>query len=222
MRAFSILRASVFLTLIGVILGSHAETFIAAGHTFQIRLPQGYCAIGESAPERALIANSAQGFEPANRLLMGFANCEELAQIRTGKRQRLHQYGFVLAALRKGEVGRIGYPRDTYLALLSGDEQAIERAFQKAKLALDVGDPARASAKNFGIVRGDLNAVYLAATSDGELEGGESGTTLTVTAATALKQIPINVVLAERGARPLLERLLAIQKTLAAELVKAN
>jgi len=212
MRVVSILRASAFLTLIGVILGSRAETFTAAGNTFQIQLPQGYCAIGESVPERALIANSAQGFEPANRLLMGFepanrllmgfANCDELAQVRTGKRQRLHQYGFVLAALRKGEVGRISYPRDTYLALLSGDEQGIERAFQKAKRALDVGDPARASAKNFGVVRGDLHAVYIAATSDGELEGGEFGTTLTVTAATALKQIPINVVLAERGARP--------------------
>lgn len=70
MRAVSILRALVFITLIGVIIGSRAETFTAAGNTFQIQLPQGYCAIGESVPERALIANSAQGFEPANRLLL--------------------------------------------------------------------------------------------------------------------------------------------------------
>ncbi|MBT2300496.1 hypothetical protein J7E70_08475 [Variovorax paradoxus] len=136
MRAVPLLRASVSLALIGVIFGSQAETFTVAGSTFHIQLPQGYCAIGESVVERALIANSIQGFEPANRLLMGFANCDELAQVRTGKRQRLHQYGFVLAALSKGEVGRVGYPRDTYLALLSGDEQSIERGFQKAKRVL--------------------------------------------------------------------------------------
>lgn len=212
----------MFLILIGVIFGSHAETFTAAGNTFQIQLPQGYCAIGESLVERTLTANSAQGFEPSNRLLMGFANCDELAQVRTGKRQRLHRYGFALAALSKGEIGRIGYPRNTYLALLSGDEQSIERAFRKAKRALDELDPARTSAKNLGVIQDDLNAVYFASTSDGELEGGGLGTTLTVSAATVLKQTPITVVLAERGVRPSLERLLAIQRPLAAELVKAN
>jgi len=45
----------MFLTLIGVIGGSRAVTFTAAGNTFQIQLPQGYCAIGESVPDRARI-----------------------------------------------------------------------------------------------------------------------------------------------------------------------
>lgn len=222
MRLLFIPRALVFLMLICVSFGSQSETFTAAGNTFHIQLPQGYCAIGDSIPERALIANSAQGFEPANRLLMGFANCDELAQVRTGKRQRLHQYGFVLAALKKGEVNRIGFTRAIYLALLVGNDERLERGFQNAKRALEEIDPARSSAKSFGIVRSDLNAVYIVATSSGELEGGGLGTTLTVTAATALRQIPITVVLAERGTRPSLEPLLAIQQNIAAELVRSN
>lgn len=169
-----------------------------AGHTISFEPPEGYCLLNErGGRERDIIRAMRQMQQRDNRLLWMFAPCEQLADLRTGKEERLQRYGHVLAVQPSGILrplrgaSRFEFARKVARWTPLLDVASLSRHLQEPSAA---HGGARFKLLHSGIIGVDAAAAYLAAVTE-ENVGKKRARTAGVTAITVVNELPVSIAL---------------------------
>lgn len=187
------------LLLLGVMQSLHAELVTVVGRNINLPLPRGYCAVKDQGTEGQLVTRTREGLGAKNRLLLLFANCDELKALRTQTAgtpaDGFNDYGTFTVLLKDGDVRLFDqYTRQQYIdnvanAITHG--QGFANGIRQAEERLRDISSIR-QLESLGVLDTDANALYVGfagqntATNQGMLGVGGStlvnGVNLTVTA----------------------------------------
>ncbi|MEI8171401.1 MAG: hypothetical protein WCG50_17150, partial [Rhodoferax sp.] len=67
------------------------------GRSIEISPPAGYCQIGGNPKDMEILNHAKEVLNAQNRLLMLFANCDELSNYRKNSSKSIDNYGWILA-----------------------------------------------------------------------------------------------------------------------------
>lgn len=140
---------------------------IADGQSIEISPPNGYCVLDESRPVEAGFIKTIRGtVGNSMRLALAFGDCNEVVELRDGKRTVLDNFGQILmVATSDGAVRKIEDTRSDYFAAITKsfpggkvEDVAANGAAQLAAKGADAPQPI------YVVIGQDDRAVYIATT----------------------------------------------------------
>lgn len=228
MRTSRLLLVTVLAGLLAGAAPAAAQTAAAQpGPGIELPIPAGHCPLDAAKPaDREIIALTEEINRGRNEVLGMFANCGELAALRTEGRP-LANYGGFLAPVAAGS-GRLDMPRADFLDAIANVfreqdpfaevEGEMRQRVEQANLSLEVEDMA-----GLGLVSEDDAAVYTGVVQNVTLEDGRHLRVAAITGVTLLRGHPISLNLFAPYQDPAtVERLLAAQRRNLQHLVAAN
>ncbi|MDB5803594.1 MAG: hypothetical protein JWN73_916 [Betaproteobacteria bacterium] len=216
--------ASALLLCCGLAQAQTFEAVSIEGTPVKLVIPAGYCKLTrDAAPGQSFYATQDRMQQGTNLVLLIYADCNELAKVKTGG--GLPHYGMYLAPLAGGHASK--------LPLTVSRAQAIDEVGKTVpaldEKALQNQSNARANAEGLkldkmttGLLGKDANALYIGIAANASA-GAKSQRFHAVTLITFIKGLGISGNLyspVEPGAP--FDKLWAAQKLQAAALVKAN
>lgn len=173
---------------------SHAEAVTLAGRILEVSAPEGYCVLDPARPAENVMIEALTKFNAEQtRLLVPFGRCDELVDLRAGKRPKLDHFGQILALLQKGQVHSIEAPTEVFL-------EGIGKPFPTASIG-NIADNGEAQFKALGgklpprlvaqLGRDDL-AVYIGNTSV-QQAGPQKIVIIGTIGITLVNQVPLSV-----------------------------
>lgn len=169
MRSTALVFAS--LLLLAAPPATHAESVNVAGRTVDVPVPAGYCVLKDGAAEGPILDRLRYGLGKGNRLLLAFANCDELKAMRAAKagtaEDGFDDYATVAVVLENGEpklldgVGRPQFLERIIRAMSNGQviASALKRAEERVRHVRDIRQT-----ESLGVLDNDANAVYIGLT----------------------------------------------------------
>lgn len=219
-----IYRLALFLFAMFAI-EAHAATIMLLNKQIVLTPPNGYCEVGTHSVEQALVRQTSEAVGNSNRILSFFADCRELEELRSGKRQVIDNYGQIMAPSPNGQLRILkGFTRQEYLKKMSARLNAdLPSAIRNAEVWAKQVVPGYQTQGSLGLLRIDSNGMYLGmlmATSD---SAGKVRKIVGVLGTTLVKELPISINLYQSFSRlPDLGGLLARQQAAMAFFVRAN
>jgi hypothetical protein len=175
MRSLSAACLSLFLALIagnasaqGLSGGPTTVTVDIGGVKVALAPPAGHCVKDRSNPaDRELIENVERAVAGQNRMLLGFAECGQLEELRERKRSALDNFGQYMTPLSHerqvlnmthaqyvAEMGRVF--RQQGLTMWTAQESDVKQRLEGAVAGLKLGET-----KMLGVLKSDARAVYI-------------------------------------------------------------
>ncbi len=191
------------------------------GRSIEISPPAGYCQIGGNPKDMEILNHAKEVLNAQNRLLMLFANCDELSNYRKNSSKSIDNYGWILATTQRGELREFkNENRRSFIEKMRTLDfsQAFHDASEKHKEQFE-----GVKMPTSGVLASDNNAVYVGALSTmGDLTGLSRKVSV-VLALTFVKYMPfsINLYHAYKKSSDIPD-LLIRQQSAAAEFVRAN
>ena len=203
---------------------AQAETVTLLNRTIELVLPEGYCQAGNHQAEAEMMNQMKAALGNTNQLLLAFANCKELSDLRKGKRSTLDNYGQFLAPTQKGQVRVLaGLPRSEYIKKIKEQAGHLPDAIKKAEARAKQFNPRLVSTENLGLLDTDPNGVYLGMLMAYKDNAGKSKPVSCILGMTLIKEIPVSINLYQAIKKsPDLQSILMRQKRSLADLVMAN
>lgn len=173
---------------------AHAEAVTLGERVLEVSAPEGYCVLDSTRPaEKAMIEALTKFNSEQTRLLVPFGRCDEVVELRAGKRAKLDHFGQILALLQRGELHAVDAPVGAFL-------ESIAKPFPTASIA-NIADNGEAQFKARGdappgrlvaqLGRDDL-AVYIGNTSV-QQAGPERIVIIGTIGITLVNQIPLSL-----------------------------
>ncbi len=230
------MRSGLAVLILLLSIAAQAETVMLGGRKIQMVLPAGYCKLDRSNPVDAEVIRVGMATVDSTRaeLLTIFGACGELDELRRGRREKLSNYGQVLAMKTKGEiVPMANVSRQDLIKQLANipiDSMMDKSAFDKATKAAEARYKKALNDENVALeaqrpsfLHADANAAYLAVQGR-YAEGKEKPHhVFCVTGLTLVNGLVLSINLCEKfkGIPPVSGVLARQQKAMAA-LVAAN
>lgn len=168
---------------------------VGPDETLEIAPLAGYCVLDEARPAEAQLIRTMRGaVGETMRVVLAFGDCNELVELRDGKRSLLDHFGQVLLLTENNAIQRVTDPRSAYLGAIAKPfpTATIEEVAANGEAQSKASKPADAPKPIFAVVARDELAVYIGTTS---LQGrGEEKTMVAGLAGIGLiRQVPVNV-----------------------------
>jgi len=225
-----VLMPEMLVALMTVVQPAFADSISVGGRALNLQPPAGYCQADKSHAERPIIEGLEKGAGKGSRLLMVFAQCDELKDLRSGKIKYLKRYGqYVAPAGADGTVRPqpVGVMRGEFVDTMATN---IQRSTPNAGLQQDAAKKPRqypelktGEIKSLGLLANDGNAAYVGFLQGFKAVSGDALKLATVGAITLLDGVVINADLFEAyTASPDIDGLLAQQKANISALIARN
>lgn len=209
-----------------LVLGTHVQAGQATvlGRLIELAVPAGYCEAGKHPAEAEVVRRTKEGIGTSNEVLVMFANCRELDELRAGKRQLFDNYGQILIQRPKGQLRAIpGITRADYISKISGQAGAFPDAFKKAETRMRAFFPEYQSMENLGAIDKDENGLYVGLLLAITADTGQPRRIVGIVGLTLTRQLPVSLNLYQAyGSTPDLQALLTRQKAALAVFVQRN
>ena len=224
------LMPGMFAAAMVVVGPSWADAISVAGRTLNLQPPSGYCQADKNHAERPIIEGLEKGAGKGSRVLMVFAQCDELKDLRSGKIKYLRRYGqYVAPAGADGTVKPqpVGALRGEFVDAMANN---IRRGAPGAGSPQDAAKKPRqypelkpGEMQSLGLLANDGNAAYIGLIQGFKAPSGDVLKLASVGAITLLDGIQINADLFEAyTTTPNIDGLLAQQKAGISALVAKN
>lgn len=225
MRAFLTFRLAALVAFVAS-AGAQAATATINGVTIKADAPAGYCELSDGHPRDAeLLTQTRQMLRGNNHLVLSFVKCDEVADFRKGRRDKLDNFGQVMVPMPKGQFQRIYAARPAFVASLDASAKKIGSDTMKqvdAKLRAASGGELSVN-QNLGVLGTDDSAIYFAVLTNAPAEDGSRRVLLGVSGMTVIKQLPVTINLYEvKGPSSTASRMLSLQQKNLANLIAAN
>lgn len=168
---------------------------VGPGESLEIAPLAGYCVLDEARPAEAQLIRTMRGaVGETMRVVLAFGDCNELVELRDGKRGLLNHFGQVLLLTEGNAIQRVTDPRPAYLNAIAKPfpTATIEEVAANGEAQSRASKPADAPKPIFAVVARDELAIYIGTTS---LQG--RGAEKTMVAGLAgiglIRQVPVNV-----------------------------
>lgn len=194
------------------------------GHQIMLPIPPGYCEMGGHPADNELLRLGKESVGNSNELLVAFADCSELKELRNGKRVLLDHFGQILAQKSNGQLANFpGMARPLFLQKMSQRAGSTNEAMKNANTKLRQVTSGYTGFENLGILKVDENGMYVGLVLGMVTPSGQPRSLLGVSALTLIKEMSMSINLYQtyKGA-PDLPGLLAAQQSAMAKFVKAN
>jgi hypothetical protein len=206
----------------------NAATVTVAGRSLNLDPPRGYCQADKNHAERAIVEALEKSAGKGPVVLMVFAQCDELNDLRQGKIKDLRRYGQyvalpVLGAIEPQPPGviRVDFVESIAASFKSADSDSSAR--KDAKTPRQYPDVKTGERKSLGLLAKDANAAYIGALQGFKSLSGNESKLASVAAITLLNGIAVNTDLFEvYTAGPDIDRLLDQQKSNVSALIAKN
>ncbi len=199
---FALLLAAAPATAQGLAGPSASVTVEIGGVKVALTAPAGHCIKDRNIPQdRELLENVERAVAGQNRLLIGFAECGQLAELRDGKRTSLDNFGQYMTPLSHERQVLTMTPsayvammtkmfREQGMALWSSQEGNVKQRLESSVEGLKLGQT-----KMLGVLRSDERAVYIGVVLGVRLPDGSDKRLLGVVSTGLIrgKMISVNV-----------------------------
>ncbi|MDD3443774.1 MAG: hypothetical protein PHS60_00065 [Zavarzinia sp.] len=185
------------LVLAATLAGPAAAVEFDAGSGVTLELAPfaGYCAMDEARPaEAALIRTMRAAVGESMRVVLAFGDCEELVELRDGKRQFLNRFGQILLVAQGDTVQRVSDSRPEYLAKVAKPfpTATLDEVAANGEAQFKATRPADAPKPVFAVIGHDDMALYIATTSQ---QGHDDARTMVagIAGISLVRQLQMNV-----------------------------
>lgn len=205
----------------------HAEAVRLAGRDVNLPVPQGYCVAKEDGAEGQVVSRIRHGIGVKNRLLLVFAQCDELKAMRAAQAGKaddgIRRYGTYTALAPDGEAQLFDqYDRQQFIRMIASGvssgqvvSDSLKRAQERIRNVRDIKQ-----LESLGVLDVDANALYFGLVG---VRGGSGEHILAVGGATLVKGVNLSVTRYQHlGSPDDLVQLLTQQKAHLSSIVLAN
>lgn len=128
------IRALLASALLICSAAAHADTVTYLGRSLNVVPPQGFCELGTSPTERALVEFQRKNTAAAGELAQFSVPCDELAELRSGRLENFSRWAQVLVLKAKGKLMPVTISRAELVRKFAGsfadsppDMKAVEK-----------------------------------------------------------------------------------------------
>jgi hypothetical protein len=200
------------------------------GQEIKLVLPTGYCFLSNAYDADRRLNNTLERlFRGTNKLLAGFADCQQLQEWRQGKRAYLDDYGQFLGALEStdlsGQFNRSNFAAAICQYYREETKDAFKGVSQDASQRIEsVIEGANVDEIQFlGVLSQDKNGCYTGVFNKSTLSGGKTKQQFGVVASVLVRGQAVTLNLYTRHDKPQKARLmLALMEMLTGNLIAEN
>ena len=170
------------------------------GAAVTLAVPAGHCPLDRANPfDRTVIETVERAVATSNRVLVAFAECGQLAEVRAGQRRVLDDFGQYMSPLRGGKVDSAAPDfaqkmtevfKSQGAQLMQGAEAETREKISAMRLGIRMGEN-----RLLGVLRTDQRASYLGLVQNLGLPDGSNKIQLGIVAMGVVKQriVSLNV-----------------------------
>jgi hypothetical protein len=160
------LFAVVAFVLLAASARAESVTVDVNGAEIALSTPAGHCALDRAHPaERGVLKTVERAVASSNRVLLGFADCSQLAELREGRRRLLDDFGQYMTPLRGNQLDMnpaafAQQMTEVFKAqgaeLMQGAEAEVREKVAGMRMGVRMGEH-----RLLGVLRSDRRASYL-------------------------------------------------------------